>query len=439
MFLAVGTRQFAAKMRDFARWIWFLVPLGLLIGSACAGFLRGLDFVTQSRFSHPNLLFLLPFAGVLVEFCYRKIGAGSEAGNNLLLEAVNREETENREESDPETVTSPDSSPIVPRRMAPLIVAATFVTHLCGGSAGREGTAVQMGGALASAWGRLFRLGREETRIILLCGIAAGFAGVFGTPLAGAVFALEVLAVGRFKTDALMPCLLAALVSHWSVAALGVHHAHYGVAPLADPQNAIFDALLALKIGLASVAFGLAASFFVAFTHGVANFLKRSFQNSLWRPFIGGCVVIALALALGTRDYLGLGVSSPDAGAVTLSSAFESGGADSFSWAWKLVFTAVTLGSGFKGGEVTPLFFIGATLGNALAAPLHAPVSLLAATGFLAVFAGATKTPLACTLMGIELFGAEFAPYFALACFAAQLCSGETGVYSSQRKRMTRV
>ncbi|PQV63723.1 H+/Cl- antiporter ClcA [Abditibacterium utsteinense] len=430
MFLLPDTRKTLSTARYFLRWMWLLTPLSLLIGSACAGFLRGLDFVTQSRFSHPGLLWLLPFAGVLVAFCYEKLGKGTEAGNNLLLDAVHRADPENREKNQSDA----DSSPVVPRRMAPLILGGTLLTHLGGGSAGREGTAVQMGGALAFAWGRLFNLGREETRILLLCGIAAGFGGVFGTPLAGAIFALEVLAVGRLKTDALVPCLLAALVSNWCVAAWGVHHTHYAVAAFHSRANWPLDPLLALKIGLASIAFGLAATFFATLTHGAGRIFKSTFKNPLWRPFVGGCIVIALTILLGTRDYLGLGVTSPNLYAVTLTSAFEPGGAHAFSWAWKLIFTAVTLGSGFKGGEVTPLFFIGATLGNALSTPLHAPVSLMAATGFIAVFAGATNTPLACTLLGIELFGTSGAPYFALACFAAQLWSGHASIYSAQRR-----
>lgn len=398
------------------------LPAAVATGSACAFFLWALETATEFRYSHPWLLYLLPLGGVLVAWLYERWGKPAAGGNNLIMDAIHSAEAEDAD----------SDSALVPRRMAPLILATTVITHFFGGSAGREGTAVQMGGSLASGWARLLRVGAAEHRVLLMCGIAAGFGGVFGTPVAGAVFAMEVLAAGRMQYDALIPCLFAALVGDYTAQAWGTHHTHYAVPSLATLPGVI-NPVLALKVALAAVAFGLIATLFAEMTHGIGDFFKQRVTMPLLRPVLGGVLLIALTAALGTRDYLGLGVSSPDAHAVTIVSAFQAGGADAFSWWWKLLFTALTLGSGFKGGEVTPLFFVGATLGHSLSAPLGVPVDLLAALGFIGVFSGATNTPLACTLMGIELFGGEIAPYAAVACFVAYACSGHSGIYLSQR------
>lgn len=403
--------------RDLLRWLIVLLPVAATIGSACALFLWALDRATSARFAHPALLFALPLAGTFVAWLYEKLGQSSQGGNDLLIDEIHQ----------------PNAG--VPGRMAPLILVATVITHLFGGSAGREGTAVQMGGSLAatfgrSAWGRWFKFDARDQRTLLMAGIAAGFGGVFGTPLAGAVFAMEVLAIGRMDYEGIVPCLIAALVGDWACQIWGIHHSLFHVAALSSTR---LDAVLALKVALAAVAFGLTSTLFAELVHGVQDFFKTHVRSPLLRPFIGGLVIIALVTVLHSRDYLGLGDSSPDAHAVTIASSFLPGGVDTWSWFLKLVFTAITLGSGFKGGEVTPLFFIGATLGNVLAVLLHAPVDLFAALGFVAVFAGAANTPLACTLMALELFGSANAPYFAIACFVAYFFSGHSGIYSSQR------
>lgn len=403
------------------KWLMLVGPVAAAIGTACALFLWSLERVTHIRFDQPWLLFLLPLAGAGVNILYARFGGNSEGGANLLMDAIH-----GRRQG--------DGTIMVPRRMAPLILFATVVTHLFGGSAGREGTALQMGGSIASAFGHALRLERSDVRILLISGIAAGFSGVFGTPLAGTVFALEVLVLGRMKYDALIPCMIAALIADWVCRAWGISHLD-DVVPLSalPPSMAAFDWWLMGKVALAGIAFGLASILFAELTHGIQHFFKRIIKWQSLRPFVGGVIVIALVYLLGTRDYLGLSVSSPDPNAVTLTSAFALHGADSLSWFWKLLFTAVTLGSGFKGGEVTPLFFIGATLGNVLAGLLNAPVDIFAALGFVAVFAGATNTPLACTIMGMELFGTEYAVYFAAASFISYICSGHSGIYPSQR------
>lgn len=422
--LASFGRRHGGHAMKALRWTVVLVPMAALVGAMCTAFLWSLEAATRARFEHPWLLFLLPVGGGAVGLAYHWMGKSVEAGNNLIVDQIHE----------------PGGG--VPLRMAPLVFIGTVVTHLFGGSAGREGTAVQMGGSLASAAARLFKLDPGATRIILMAGVAAGFGAVFGTPLAGAVFALEVVAVGRVEYAALVPCLIAALVGDWTCQALGAHHTIYTVATLL-PRHGLWDQalpggallgepLLLAKAALAGVAFGLAGLTFAEANHVLGGWLKRRVPYGPARPVIGGCAVIALVWLLGTRDYLGLGVWSPDPGGLTISSFFGTT-VDPWSWALKMLFTVVTLSAGFKGGEVTPLFFIGAALGNALGGLLGAPVDLFAALGFVAVFAGAANTPLACTIMGIELFGGIYAAPITVACFFAYLCSGHNGIYLSQR------
>ncbi|MGX5820093.1 voltage-gated chloride channel family protein [Chitinophaga lutea] len=391
------------------KWTAFSIPVSLVTGSLVALFLWSLDEVTKLRWQNPWLLWLLPVAGVLIWLSYRYAGKNAEGGNNLIIDEIHQ----------------PGGG--VPARMTPLVLLTTLVTHLFGGSAGREGTAVQMGGSMAGLIARWLRLGADDVKVILMTGIAGGFGAVFGTPLAGTVFALEVLAIGSIRYNALLPCLITAVLSDQVCILWGIHHTHYTINFYGH------DWLLLLKVIPAGVCFGLAAWAFAAFTHSVKGVSKRLIPLPYLVPVAGGVLIIALTYLLGTTDYLGLGVTSPDPQAVTIVSAFREGGAGYFSWGWKLLFTGITLGMGFKGGEVTPLFFVGATLGNAIAVLVGAPVDLMAGLGFIAVFAGATNTPIACTLMGVELFGGEHVLYFAVACFTAYYFSGHKGIYAAQR------
>lgn len=403
-----------------AKWLGLGIPLGMGAGSACALFLWLLETATAARLAYPALLFLLPLAGMGIGYLYTVGGKSVEGGNNLIVDEIHE----------------PGGG--IPLRMVPLILISTVVTHLFGGSAGREGTAVQMGGGLASGMMRCFpRLSRNDRRILLTAGISAGFGGVFGTPIAGTIFALEVLVIGRMHSAALIPCLIAGVTADMTCLAWGIGHTHYHIASTlgndALLHRAPLSPMLLGKVAIAGILFGLTSVLFAELVHGLHRVFKQTIPHPVWRPFLGGILVVVLVYVFGTRDYLGLGVSSPDPQAVTILSCFRPGGAHGWSWLAKVLFTAVTLSSGFKGGEVTPLFFIGAALGNALAIVLGAPVDLFAALGFLAVFAGATNTPLACTIMGIELFGSEYGVYFAAACAVAYLFSGHTGIYLSQR------
>ncbi len=402
------------------RWFLLVAAMAIAIGAAVACFLWALQQSIHFRFSHPWLLYFLPLAGLFIYFIYNVFGKAAEKGNNLILEQIQAE------------------AGAVPKRMAPLILLTTLITHLFGGSAGREGTAVQIGGSIASGFNGIFKLDAAERSMMLSAGMAAGFAAVFGTPVTGAIFALEVLALGKIKYRSLLPALLASVIADGTVSALALKHQHYRIDDLplsADYFSTYlhFDILLTLKVVLAAVAFGFASYLFTAMIREIKGISNKVFRHKWMIPFTGGLLIILLTQIVGKPDYLSLGVDPEYAGAVTLQSAFHLGGADGFSWLWKTIFTSVTIGTGFKGGEVTPLFYIGATLGNTLSGLLNAPVSLFAALGFIAVFSGATNTPLACTMMGVELFGGEHIVFFALACFIAYLFSGHTGIYGSQQ------
>ena len=396
-----------------AKWLAVLLPMAAVIGSASAFFLWSLDALTRVRFANPWLLGLLPVGGLAVGWVYHHYGKSAGGGNNLLIDEIHE----------------PGAG--VPRRMAPLILLGTLVTHLCGGSAGREGTAVQMGGGIAATFARVLKLDDASVRLLLMAGVAAGFGSIFGTPIAGAVFALEVLVIGRMQYDALIPCFIASLVADWTCGAWGISHTHYRVsvvAPGPHPDLGLFG-----KVVLAAIAFGLAGALFSWCSHRLAAGFKRFIPRPELRPMVGGLLVIGLFFLAGTPDYLGLGVLGNRPDALTLPAMFSSSQVPAGAWLWKMAFTVVTLSAGFKGGEVTPLFFIGAALGNSLAIALGAPIDLFAALGFVAIFAGATNTPLASTLLGMELFGAGNGLYLATACFIAYRFSGHTGIYAAQR------
>lgn len=400
------------------KWLTILLPMAAIVGSASAFFLWSLDALTRFRFEHPWLLYLLPIAGIGIAWMYLRFGAKSAAGKNLIIDEIHQ----------------PGGG--VPRRMAPLVLIGTLGTHLFGGSAGREGTAVQMGGSIAAAVGRIFALDAASLRPLLMAGVAAGFGSVFGTPIAGAIFAIEVLVIGRMQYDALIPCFIASLAAHWTCMAWGIHHTHYEVAAM--DLAAMPDLLLLGKVAIAAVALGLVGMLFAWSCHKLGDGFKRWIKMPILRPALGGVLVIGLFFIAGTPDYLGLGTLAGREGAITLPGMFSDGEVPHTAWLWKLVFTVITLAAGFKGGEVTPLFFIGAALGNALAVLMGAPIDLMCAIGLVAIFAAATNTPIASTLLGIELFGAGCGLYLGLACIIAYYCSGHKGIYASQRVEVTK-
>ncbi|PRY53083.1 H+/Cl- antiporter ClcA [Arcticibacter pallidicorallinus] len=397
------------------RWILMICTTSIAIGCMVGLFLVLLSTATEIRFRYDWLLYLLPLAGLLIHFIYKSIGKSSEKGNILIIEEIHK----------------PGAG--VPSQMGPIIILTTVITHLFGGSAGREGTAVQVGGSISAAFCRVFKLPEQERHILLTAGIAAGFGAVFGTPLTGALFAVEVLTFKRLKINLLLPALLASVVADQTVLLLGISHTHYqiGQLPSFDDMDELY---LVAKVILASVGFGFASYGFLLFSRTVKEVTLKMAPQKWMIPLAGGTAIILLTILNGKPDYLGLGVQAQYLGAVTIPSSFVTGGADTWSWLWKTIYTGITLGTGFKGGEVTPLFFIGSTLGNTLSELMNAPAGLFAALGFLAVFSGATNTPFACTIMGAELFGPEYLFYFAIACFVAYLSSGDSGIYMEDEK-----
>lgn len=396
-------REQVLLARHLVRWIVLGAASGVLAGVSSYVFLEGLDRITRFRTQHGWLLWLLPLAGLMIGLTYHHLGGRAAQGNALLIDQIHQ------------------PTEWVPRRMAPLVLAGTWVTHLFGGSAGREGTALQMSGSLTDTLARTLRLDPDDRKLLLIAALGGGFGAVFGVPLAGAVFALEVQSIGRVRYEALVPALTASLIGDLVVSGLGYHH-H------ARPQlTAAVDLPLVLKVAAAGLVFGLAGAAFAELTHTIKRLMAARIAWPPARPVLGGVGIVALASVFG-RDYLGL--------SLPLIDRALAGDRLSFAvFALKIVFTAVTLGCAFPGGEVTPLFVIGATLGAALATPLHLPVALLAAVGFVAVFAGAANTPLACTIMGVELFGAGATMPLAIGCVIAYVFSSHRGIYPTQRIR----
>ena len=388
-------------LKSLLFWITIGACIGLLSGSASAIFLLSLDWVGQVRDAHLWLLAGLPLAGFAIGYCYHRYGSGVEKGNNLILAGIYTPQ------------------PALPLRMAPLVLFGTLITHLFGGSAGREGTAVQMGASLASQLGKRWSLDAHTGRILLICGVAGGFASVFGTPLAGAVFSLEWLFRRKIDPNSIFPAFWSAFTAYYVCDWLwGIGHTAYAI-PEVAPHTLVN---LAWMIP-AGIAFGLAARLFVEAGHGVSR-LFSSISYPPLRPLIGGILVAGIVYISGAYTYIGLGIPR-------MLEAFETP-LPWYDFLAKTGLTAFTLGSGFKGGEVTPLFFTGATLGNALATYIPLPLALLAGCGFVGVFAGATNTPLASTLMGMELFGLEAGIYLGIACLVAFIFSGRGSIYAAQ-------
>ncbi len=392
------------------RWLLIATVAGLLAGTASAILIVSLNWATKTREAHPWIIALLPLAGLFVGLMYHHFGKQVEAGNNLLLEQIHA------------------PSATLQLRMTPFILLGTTLTHLFGGSAGREGTALQTGASLADQITVVLRaLGMDfddkDRRILLTAGISAGFGSVFGTPLAGAVFGLEVLTIGSVGYAAIFPCLLAAIVADMTTRAWHVHHTLYAITPK-DLAAATLTPVHILASLAAGLIFGIAAMAFARCTHALGAIFKR-IPYAPARPVAGGILVAVAVLLSHQTQYIGLGIP-------TISAAFTQH-LPPWTFAGKFLFTTVTLASGFKGGEVTPLFYIGSTLGNALAMILPLAPSLLAAMGFVAVFAGAANTPIASTLMALELFGTEAGVFAAIACVMSYLFSGEQGIYKTQR------
>lgn len=383
------------------KWILICSLIGIFSGSASAFLLVALEWAAQLRTQNSGFIWLLPIGGLLIGLLYHYYGKDVVKGNNLLLEEYQ----------------IPKKT--IPLKMAPFVLIGTIITHLFGGSAGREGTAVQMGGAIADQFTRIFHLNASDRKTLLILGISAGFASVFGTPLAGAIFALEILYCSKINLKSSILSFVVAFFAYYTVALWGVHHTLYSI-PI-TPELNLENVLWIIPI---SILFGLAAMLFSRSTHFWSSLFSKIISYPPLRPFIGGIILALIFYYFNAAKFMGLGVPS-------IVEAFSKTN-QYYDFLLKILLTGFTLGAGFKGGEVTPLFFIGATLGSALSIFVPLPIALLAGMGFVAVFAGATHTPIACAVMGIELFGIESAFFITIACFIAYLASGTIGIYHSQ-------
>lgn len=386
---------------NLVRWALLGAVSGALAGLGSWCFLEVLDRITNLRTGNDWIVWLMPAGGLILGGVYHYVGGRASRGSTLLLEQIH------------------EPTDWVPRRMAPLIVLGTWGSHLVGASVGREGTALQMSGSLTDSFARLIRLRDDDRRTLLIAALAGGFGAVFGVPVAGAIFALEVQSIGRVRYEAIVPALTASVVGDRIVRALGYEHT---IRLQLDPR---IDTWLLLKIALAGVCFGLAGAAFIEITDGLRHVMSRVVSWPPLRPAIGGLASIGL-IALVGRDYTAMSLPIIDRALAGDSLSFAV-------FALKIVFTAIAIGTYFPGGEVTPLFAIGATLGAALAAPLNVSGPLIAAVGFIAVFAGASNTPIACTVMGMELFGGAAALPFAAACIVSYVFAGHRSIYSTQR------
>lgn len=375
---------------------------GVFAGLASLVFLLSLDFVTRYRIDHPQIIWALPVAGLLIGLLYHHLGQDAAGGNNLILDEIH------------------DPKRVLPIYMAPYILVATVLTHLFGGSAGREGTAVQMGASLADQLGRIFSINADERKILLMAGAGAGFGAAIGAPWAGAIFGMEVVFIGRIRFTAVFECVIASFAGYETAVILGAPHSVYPRVMIPSPSWPMIGYVL-----MAGILFGLAARAFIWSTHLWEKFSARRMPYAPLRPLLGGALVVLLFSLEGSFRYTGLGISYIQE-ALGMSVSFKEPLLKSF-------FTSLTVGSGFKGGEFIPLVYIGTTLGSALSGLFSLPPGLLAALGFAAVFGGAANTPLACTVMAMEIFGMDIALYAFVACFMSYSFSGYKGIYKTQR------
>lgn len=388
--------NFANRLKPSAIGIAIGAWVGIVCGLASAGFLWSLDEATKTRLSHPELLYGLPFVGIAIVWGYRRFG--EKLNTDLLLERVHDPEGE------------------LPVRMAPMVLVGTVLTHLFGGSAGREGTALQLGGSLGLAAVIPFRLTTAQKRLTLMAGLAGGFGSVFGTPLAGAVFGIEVLTVGSLEFAGLIPCLTASFIGDFVCRGTGIDHGQYVVAgsgPL-------------VELGVAVAVGGFCAIGARGFVWGTEHWSGLLKPLPWWaKPVLGGSLVLGSTYFLGQR-YLGLGLN-------LMPEALSAAGSPGYDAPLKLVFTAITLGSGFKGGEVTPLFVSGAALGSWVGRVAGVLPDRMAAVGFVALFGAAANVPIAACLMAIERFGPGIGLAAVVGVNVANVLSGRAGIYRAQK------
>lgn len=388
----------------FAKWALIATLVGAIVGLAGVAFHHALGFATEFRTENRVIIFTMPVAGVLIVAIYKLLGMSNDPGTNSIIKGARGEEK-------------------VSLKLAPLIFAATFLTHLSGGSAGREGAALQIGGSLASPFSKLLKLDKEDTATLIMCGMAAGFSALFGTPIAAAVFAVEVVIVAAAQYAALVPCMISGITASVVARIFGVKPESFIVqgVPMFDGNSGL-DLLRVAALGIGCAAVSV---LFCVTIKAAGRTYERFLKNDYIQILVGSAIVILLTVLLGTTDYNGAGMD-------VIERAFE-GEASPAAFLLKIAFTALTLGAGFKGGEIVPSFFTGATFGCVIGGLLGLDPSFGAAVGLLAVFCGVTNCPFATIILSIELFGAGGLAFYALAIAISYMLSGYWGLYSAQR------
>lgn len=393
-------RRIKRDLTNFFKWIFLAIITGLIVGGSSSVFAGCVREATAFRNSHLWIFMLLPVSGVLIVFMYRKMGRDDRGTNQVLS-----------------TIKSKDD---VPLRSAPLIFVSTILTHLTGGSAGREGAAIQFGGSIGNQIGRIIKLDEADHHVIIMCGMSAAFAAVFGTPMAAAVFAMEVVSVGVMYYTALLPCVIASLIASKFAAGIGVHPElfHITQIPELTVENGIKMAIIAAGCGLLSILFCIALKW-------TAIFYDRFLKNPYIRVVVAALVVIVITIFLNTSDYMG-------AGSDLISRAIENGQARPLDFFWKLILTAITMRAGFRGGEIVPSFCIGATFGCVAGSIFGISPSIAAACGMVALFCGVTNCPITSMLIAFELFGFSGVSYYLIAIAISYALSGYYSLYKDQ-------
>ena len=384
-----------------AKWVVFSLLVGVIVGLCGTAFYYGMSFVTLLRQQNQWLIFLLPVGGLLIVGLYHLFRDEKDTGTNLVISAIH-------------------SGDELPFRMAPLIFISTLITHLCGGSAGREGAALQMGGSIGNSLGHLFRFDDKDKHVMIMCGMSAAFSALFGTPMAAAIFSMEMVSVGVMYYIALVPCVISSLVAHGIAVYFGVSSELF---PIGNIPH--FGILNAVKISGLAVLCALVSILFCVVLHQTEHLYKKFFTNPYIRAAVGGCIVIALTLLVGNRDYNGTGIGIID--------QCLDGTVRPEAFLLKIIFTALTLGAGYKGGEIVPSFFTGAAFGCLFGNLIGFSPSLCAAVGMCSVFCGVTNCPITSLLISFELFGYDGMPYFLLSVAFSYMLSGYFGLYKSQR------
>lgn len=385
----------------FLKWLLFSVVSGVVIGLVGTLFFYCMQIVTDLRIAHPAFMLTLPFGGLAIVGMYHLLHDEKDSGTNLVLSAIHSGEE-------------------IPLRMAPLIFLSTLITHLGGGSAGREGAALQLGGSIGNSLGRLFRFDEKDQHIMIMCGMSAAFSALFGTPMAAAIFPMEIVSVGIMHYAALVPCVISSFIAHGIAEYFGAsaHTFQFDGIPAFNVPHAIIISILAVLCALVSV-------FFCMMLHGSERLYRYVFKNPYLRAFAGGCFVLLLTALIGNCNYNGTGMN--------IIAASMDGSVDTWAFFFKMVLTALTLGAGYKGGEIVPTFFIGATFGCLFGTLTGFAPSLCTAVGMSAVFCGVTNAPISSLLISFELFGYDGMPYYLLAIALSYMLSGYYGLYRSQK------